>query len=200
MRPIVIEGHKGAGKTPLIAAMRKSLEAGKIKHHVAEPWQAAIKEFGIDPYYLFIDNDRARDIVEFLSGYVRHTVAQTDDDTLLIFDRQWLTFLTSVTLIDTEGAGFSQAQYAQYFRKFMKCDPWTVFIASTPYVLKNRASRKGPPPWNEDVDYWTRLRIYSKYRELFGGIHWVRKSRVDLEALGNKILLDYYSTAGNRND
>jgi len=192
MRPLVVEGHKGAGKTPLIAAMRKSLEDGGIKHHIAEPWQAAIKEFGTDPFYLFTDNDRAREIVEFLSGYVRRTLAETDDDTLLVFDRQWLTFLTSITLIDTEGAGFSQAQYRQYFKSFMKCEPWTFFIASTPYVLKNRASRKGPPPWNEDVDNWTRLRLFSKYRNLFGGIYWVRKSRIDMDELANSILTQYY--------
>lgn len=197
MRPLVIEGHKGAGKTPLISSMRKSLEAGGIKHHIAEPWQAAIKEFGIDPFYLFTNDERAREIVEFLSGYVRRTLAETDKDTLLVFDRQWLTFLTSITLIDTEAAGFSQAQYHQYFRKFMGCNPWTYFIASTPYVLKNRASRKGPPPWNEDVDYWTRLRLFNKYRDLFGGIYWVRKSRIDMDKLANDILSQYYREAGD---
>lgn len=193
MRPIVIEGHKGAGKTPLISAMKKTLENGGIKYKIAEPWQAAIKEFRIDPYYLFTDPNRAKEIVNFLSLYINDSYDSNDSDSLLIYDRQWLTFLTSMTLINPEKSNFTKIQYEILFSKLMKNKPITFFIASTPSILKNRRSRKGPPPWNEDLDYWTRLILYNRYRSLFSKIYWVRKSRIDMSALASDILFRYYN-------
>lgn len=193
MRPIVIEGHKGAGKTPLIKAMKDILWSAGIKYVIAEPWQEAIKEFNIDPYYLFTDPQKARVITEYLSKYVRQAISSTEKDTLLVFDRQWLTFLTSVTLIDTVAAGISEAEYEQYFRKMLKYNPWTYFLASTPAILKSRAGRTSPPPWNEDSDYWNRLRIYNNHRNLFAGIQWIRQPRVDMDAIASRILCEYFN-------
>lgn len=193
MRPIVIEGHKGAGKTPLINALKLSLDSAGVNYRIAEPWQEAIKHYGEDPYYIFTDPKRARDICFFLTRNVKSELQEAGEDTLLIFDRQWLTFFTSVTLIDLKESKITQEDLKYCFDIFMSCNPWSYFIASTPYVLKNRKGRRGCPPWDEGFDYWTRLRLYYKNRDLFGGIEWVRKPRINMENLSHKILSNYYN-------
>jgi thymidylate kinase len=190
MHPIVIEGHKGAGKTPLISAIKSNLSAIGISHLVIEPWQLAIKEFKVDPYFLFTDHSKSKIICEYLADILENSLHR--DDKLIIFDRHWMTFLMSTSLIDRGRALITQDDFRNYFDRVMSCNPVTYFIAGTPSVLRGRAGRTGDLPWNEDVDYWNRLNIYNNYNSLFSNIHWVRKPRIDMNLLANKILSDYF--------
>lgn len=195
MLPIAIEGHKGAGKTPLISSIKKSLEKRKYRYKVLEPWQMAIRHFMIDPYHLFANPDTAVEISSFLTQQVESALKNTPKDTLLIYDRHWLTFYMSLTVAESMDSDDIEV-LSSHLDVWLGQSPWTYFIASTPDILYNRKSRKGPPPWDENRDYRRRLEFYELFKDRFAGIYWVLRPRIDMDVLADNILNSYFEENG----
>lgn len=183
--PIVIEGQKWAGKTPLVKALSQ-----KVDCKIVEPWQDAIKCFSINPYHLFIDKVRNKEIIDFLSNIIL-TAYSNYKDQLIIFDRHWLTLLTSFSLIDKKHSFYSEAKLQHIFEQLFKPKLFTVFLDCPLEIVLNRRTRKGNPPWNEKQDQKTRRNITNIFSDHINFFFDVNKPRVDLNKLSDNILKEY---------
>lgn len=191
MQPIVVEGHKGAGKTPLINSIENILKQNKYNYEIVNLWHLAINKFQKDPYFLFSDPKEAREIVSFLNSEFIKSKKKINDK-LIIYDRQWLTFLTSLSLIDQEKSGFTLQQFQNLFDFWVSINSFTVFLSAPLEILRNRNGRKGPPPWNEEKDWKLRLDLKEQFNKLIHFEFEVTKPRIDMDNLAQKIIEKYH--------
>lgn len=146
---LVVEGQAGAGKSPLIAAMAREIEARGRRCHVCAPFAeanavaaAAGRRIGI--YEDWGDSEAtARAAERLLGDLIDGARARARSaGALLLLDRGWLTVCRGV-----EDSRLPEAERGEILSRWISASDPTFFLDTRPEITQSRASWRSDLPW-----------------------------------------------------
>jgi hypothetical protein len=175
---LVIEGHDGAAKTPIVNGVfqRLSEEGHKVK--ACAPFSEANSALGRDIYEFWISGSKEKIIegLKILRGIVQKTrddfakTLNNEEVGVLIFDRGWMTLLRALDEVPEGLISDDDSTLNDEVKFWTDNIPPTVFGVTTPEITRDCEKFSRDIPWtatdnllNEDYD--RRLELASLHQD-----------------------------------
>jgi thymidylate kinase len=95
MLEFVMEGHDGAGKSTVLAGVKKKLEQKGITTKIHAPFYLVKELIPEDDIFCYWKN-RANTAVNLLSKAIKQAREQPSNPQVLLFDRHWMTIFSEI--------------------------------------------------------------------------------------------------------
>jgi len=176
-----VDGHDGAGKTPIVLATKVALEASGLRVAVASPFHLANALLtGGEIYPLWADDMTAPRAIELLQRVIREARQRAVDERAdaLIFDRHWMTVMVEIHGRPHEGL----------WNDFIP----TIFVRAIPEKTEGCARFSSFIPWTTSPsqvrDYHARfLAIADSFPKHIFGAFDINERHVPLEPIAECI-------------